>query len=156
MRTLAVPIAAGAMLALAALVGLTLVRPSIEPTRAELAHQIAAELRCPDCQGLSVADSPSGSATEIRSQIDDLLASGLSADQVRSHFVDRYGEWILLAPRAPIAWLLPGLLVLLGLAGLTAWIWRGATRPEGGGVSPQSTQAADRDRVRGEAEQLDA
>jgi cytochrome c-type biogenesis protein CcmH len=155
MRRLAVPIAAGASLALVALVGLTLLRPAAQPTRTELAQQLAGELRCPDCQGLSVADSPSGSAAEIRSQIDRLLAAGLSADQVRSHFVDRYGEWILLAPRAPIAWLLPGAVVLLGLAGLSAWIWRGAARRATGDLRPPPTQA-DRDRVRGEAEQLDA
>ena len=155
MRTLAVPVAAGATLALVALIGLTYLRPPGHPTQAELAHQIAGELRCPDCQGLSVADSPSGSATEIRTQVDQLLARGLSADQVRSHFVDRYGEWILLAPRAPIAWLLPGVVVLLGLAALTAWIWRGATRPTPVIPAPEPSQA-DRERVREEAERLDA
>jgi cytochrome c-type biogenesis protein CcmH len=155
MRRLAVPIAAGASLALVALLGLTLLRPAAQPTRTELAQQLAGELRCPDCQGLSVADSPSGSAAEIRSQIDRLLAAGLSEDQVRSHFVDRYGEWILLAPRAPIAWLLPGAVVLLALAGLSAWIWRGAARPSTGDLQPPPTHA-DRDRVRAEAEQLDA
>jgi cytochrome c-type biogenesis protein CcmH len=155
MRRLAVPIAAGASLALVALVGLTLLRPAVQPTRTDIAQQVAGELRCPDCQGLSVADSPSGSAAEIRNQIDQLLAAGLSADQVRSHFVDRYGEWILLAPRAPIAWLLPGAVVLLGLAGLSAWIWRAAARPSTGDLRLPPTQA-DRDRVRAEAEQLDA
>jgi cytochrome c-type biogenesis protein CcmH len=155
MRTLAVPVAAGAMLALVALIGLTYLRPPGHPTRAELAHQIAGELRCPDCQGLSVADSPSGSASEIRAQIDQLLAGGLSADQVRSHFVDRYGEWILLAPRAPIAWLLPGVVVGLALGALTAWIWRGATRPTPVLPAPHPSQA-DRERVRKEAERLDA
>jgi cytochrome c-type biogenesis protein CcmH len=155
MRTLAVPVAAGATLALVALIGLTYLRSPGHPTQAELAHQIAGELRCPDCQGLSVADSPSGSASEIRTQIDQLLASGLSPDQVRSHFVDRYGEWILLAPRAPIAWLLPGVVVLLALAALTAWIWRGATRPTPVIPAPQPSQA-DRERVRKEAERFDA
>jgi cytochrome c-type biogenesis protein CcmH len=155
MRRLAVPIAAGASLALVALVGLTLLRPAVQPTRTDIAQQVAGELRCPDCQGLSVADSPSGSAAEIRSQIDQLLAAGHSADQVRSHFVDRFGEWILLAPRAPIAWLLPGAVVLLGLAGLSAWIWRGVARPSTGDLRLPPTQA-DRDRVRAEAEQLDA
>jgi cytochrome c-type biogenesis protein CcmH len=155
MRSLALPIAAGALLALAALIGVTLVRPSAPPNRAEVAHQVASELRCPDCQGLSVADSPSGSAAEIRAQIDELLASGLSAEQVQSHFADRYGEWILLAPRAPLAWILPALVVLAGIAGLAAWLWRGRGRA---GVPDARTapNEADRERIGREAEQLDA
>jgi len=123
MRTLAVPVAAGATLALVALIGLTYLRPPGHPTQAELAHQIAGELRCPDCQGLSVADSPSGSATEIRTQVDQLLARGLSADQVRSHFVDRYGEWILLSPPRHGWNLLPWAVPIVGLlAGVTVWV----------------------------------
>jgi cytochrome c-type biogenesis protein CcmH len=155
MRSLALPVAAGALLALAALIGVTLVRPSAPPDRVEAAHQIASELRCPDCQGLSVADSPSGSAAEIRAQIDELLASGLSADEVKSHFADRYGEWILLAPRAPLAWILPVLVVLAGIAGLAAWIWR--RRGRATVVDDRAAPSlAERERIRREAEQLDA
>jgi len=116
LRRFAFPIALGALLALGGLVAVILLRPGAAPSQAELAHQIAADLRCPDCQGLSVADSSSASATEIRRQIDTQLSAGRSADQVKQSFVDRYGEWILLSPAAPIAWLLP-VGVLLAAAG---------------------------------------
>ena len=100
-------IALGALLALAALAVVVAVRPGPEPSAAERGETLARELRCPDCQGLSVADSPTSSAQEIRRQIDELVAGGASDQAVRDHFVARYGDWILLAPSSPLPWLVP-------------------------------------------------
>ena len=158
MRRLALPIAAGALLALAAIAALGALRPSTSSPAATL----AAELRCPDCEGLSVAESPSRSATEIRRQIDALLAEGRTPDAVRQHFVDRYGEWILLAPRSPLAWVAPVLLLGAGVAVFVTWL---RLRPGGlavgppGVAPPAATARPDDDvavrRVRDEAEALD-
>src|SRR5262249_51301950 len=62
-------------------------------------HDIAAQLRCVVCQNLSVADSPSEMASQMRAVIRERLATGERPDQVVQYFVDKYGEWILLAPR---------------------------------------------------------
>jgi cytochrome c-type biogenesis protein CcmH/NrfF len=169
MRSLAVPLAAGALLALAALIGVNLLRPVPTPSRAEIAHQIETQLRCPDCQSLSVADSTSQSAAEIRSQIDQLLAQGLAPEEVRQHFISRYGSWILLAPQATIAWVLPFLVLFAGGVALAVWVWRGrnaaarAAEPvpgevagAGPGVDGNRTDAARLAAVRDEAESLDA
>jgi cytochrome c-type biogenesis protein CcmH len=152
-RRFAFPIALGALLALGGLVAVIVLRPGGAPTQAELAHQIAADLRCPDCQGLSVADSSSASAMEIRRQVDAQLSAGRSADQVKQSFVDRYGEWILLSPAAPIAWLLPVGVLLAAVVVLVLWISR-ARGPERPAVSAVSE--VDRARAREEAEALDA
>src|SRR5574337_478685 len=73
--------------------------------------RLAAELRCPVCQNLSVADSPSEMATQMREVIHEKLKNGESPDQIRNYFVSRYGEWILLSPARQgfnwLAWLLP-------------------------------------------------
>ncbi len=108
-------VAVGALLALLAILAILWLAPvaATEPVRADA---LAAELRCPDCQGLSVADSQTASAREIRRQIDELVASGASDADVRAHFVDRYGEWILLAPTSPAAWILPFAALALGVA----------------------------------------
>ncbi len=111
------------------------------------------ELRCPDCQGLSVADSPTQSAREIRRQIDVLLADGTSDDAVRQHFVDRYGEWILLAPTAAAAWILPFAVILAGMAVLGAPA-TDAGRSSGG--SSRLLTEEERRRIRADAEALDA
>ncbi|MBA2264405.1 MAG: cytochrome c-type biogenesis protein CcmH, partial [Chloroflexi bacterium] len=107
MRRLLPAVALGGLLALLA-VGLVLaLRPGVEPSAAERTDALARELRCPDCQGLSVADSPTRSAQEIRRQISSLVAGGAGDEEVRGHFVARYGEWILLAPSSPAYWVIP-------------------------------------------------
>ncbi|MBW3606668.1 MAG: cytochrome c-type biogenesis protein CcmH [Actinobacteria bacterium] len=86
-------------------------------------EQIAASLRCPTCQGLSVADSPSQLADGMRDIITEQVAAGRSSDQIRGWFVDRYGPWILLSPptRGPgaVAWVLPVAAIMLGV--VVAW-----------------------------------
>lgn len=153
-RRLVFPIALGAVLALGGLIALMVLRPGLSPTQPQVAHEIAAELRCPDCQGLSVADSSSASATEIRRQIEAQLSAGRSSDQVRQSFVDRYGEWILLSPAAPIAWLLPLGVLLAAIGILVVWIGR-ARKPEPPAAIPAVSEM-DRARAREEAEALDA
>jgi cytochrome c-type biogenesis protein CcmH len=147
-------VALGALLALVA-IGLVLaVRPPPEPTAAERADALARELRCPDCQGLSVADSPTSSAREIQRQVDEMLAGGATDAQVRDHFVARYGTWILLAPSSPLPWLVPIAVVLAGIGGLLAWlVARRAPVPSAPSYAPSEEE---RRRLHEEAEALDA
>jgi len=146
-------IALGALVALAALAVVVAVRPGPEPSAAERGEALASELRCPDCQGLSVADSPTSSAREIRRQIDELLAGGASDDEVRAHFVARYGQWIRLAPSAVLFWIVPFVALALGVA-LLAVRLRGS-RPAAGRAA-KTLSAEERRRLHEEAEALDA
>lgn len=61
---------------------------------------VASQLRCPVCQGESIQDSPADLAVEMRGVVREQLAAGRSPDEVKAYFVERYGEWILLAPPA--------------------------------------------------------
>lgn len=146
-------IAAGCLLAVGALVALLAFGPRAEPSPVERAGALAAELRCPDCQGLSVADSPTSSAREIRRQIDDLIAGGATDEEVRAHFVARYGEWIRLAPSATALWALPFVVLALGVALLLAWL---RARRAPAAPAPPAVDAEERRRLREEAEALDA
>ena len=164
LRPLAFVVGAAALLALLALGAVTMLRPTGSASVAQQADAIAAELRCPTCEGLSVADSPSAPAAEIRRQVAALLAEGRSPDEVKRHFVDRYGEWILLAPSAPWAWLVPP--VAIGLAGVALVAWIRRSRPTGGAGTPgrgrseapdaEAATARYGERVREELEALDA
>ncbi len=92
------------------------------PTVAQRAHELATELRCPDCQALSVADSPSSSARAILVDLQRRAAAGQSDAAIRRVYVDRYGESILLKPSSSgfgiLVWGLPVVAVALALAGL--------------------------------------
>jgi cytochrome c-type biogenesis protein CcmH len=140
---------------LAALVAVLLLRPQPEASTAERARQIASGLRCPDCQGLSVADSPTAAAQEISRQVDAMVAAGATEQEVRDHFVARYGEWILLSPSTPAWWLIPFAAVLVGTAALGWWLLRGrGDRASAHRGAPLSE--AERRRLHDEAEALDA
>jgi cytochrome c-type biogenesis protein CcmH len=106
---------------------------SVVPVDAR-AQEIAAGLRCPVCQNLSVADSPSRLAGEMRAEIVSRLRVGASPDDVRAYFVDRYGAWILLEPPRRGFDLIPWLVPIVGLvAGAAVWvaIVRRRSRPVG-------------------------
>ena len=57
-------------------------------------------LRCPVCQGESIQESPAELAKEMRQVVREQLAAGKSSDEVKAYFVSKYGEWILLQPKA--------------------------------------------------------
>ena len=84
----------------------------------ERARAIEAQLRCPTCQGLSIADSPATSAAQMRSVIREQLAAGSSDDAVRAFFVARYGRCIRLDPPASgpdlALWLAPAAILVGG------------------------------------------
>lgn len=80
---------------------------------------IAATLRCPVCQGESIQESPSELAQQMRSVVREKLKAGESPEQIKSYFVSRYGEWILLEPKMTgfnvIIYVLPVVLIIGGL-----------------------------------------
>ncbi|MCX7620871.1 MAG: cytochrome c-type biogenesis protein CcmH [Acidimicrobiales bacterium] len=120
----------GVVLAVAA----TGTRPAA--TDAERVDAVAKTLRCPTCQGESVAVSEALISQEIRADIRRRLTAGESPDQIRAYYVSTYGEGILLTPSATgtgaAVWVLPVVVAVLCLAGLVVafrrWRTRGALR----------------------------
>ncbi len=82
-------------------------------------EEVASLMRCPVCQGLSVADSPTPLAAAMKNEVRELLAAGYSRAQVLAYFEQSYGEFIRLAPRAEgfnlTVWLAPAALLVLGV-----------------------------------------
>ncbi len=111
---------AGALLVAAVSLGVVAARAGGEPhTFGERVRSVAEDLRCPVCQGLSVADSPSSLARQMRASIARDLRAGRTPDEIKASLVDSYGEWILLAPSGSglnlVAWVAPALLFAAGL-----------------------------------------
>jgi len=116
-------------------------------------YEVASQLRCVVCQNLSVADSPSEMAGQMRAIVRDRLAAGESPEQVRQYFVDRYGEWILLAPRRRgfnlLVWGVPVAAVGIGLT-IAILLLRRWTRVGRARVAPPAVDAAMSARIRRE------
>jgi cytochrome c-type biogenesis protein CcmH len=88
--------------------------PDIE----EQTRAISAELRCVVCQNLSVADSPSEMAQQMRASVREQLQAGKSPQEIKDFFVSKYGEWVLLSPTNTgfnrLLWWLPLTVLIIG------------------------------------------
>lgn len=117
----------------------------------ERTHAVAALMRCPSCQGLSVADSHTAASAAMRAKIERLLALGYSEEQVLSYFEASFGEFIRLAPRSEgfnlVVWIAPVAALLVGF-GLVAWRVRSARRSRRAAADLERF----RERVRAEVE----
>jgi cytochrome c-type biogenesis protein CcmH len=103
------------------------------PVSEDTVHDVAAQLRCVVCQSLSVADSPSETAHEMKDIIRERLAAGESPEQVRAYFVEKYGDWILLSPPRQgfslLVWVVPFAGLGLGLVLVLLVVRRWSRRP---------------------------
>src|SRR5205807_8290223 len=91
--------------------------------------RITAELRCPVCQGLSVKDSPSETARQMRDLVAERVREGKTDAEIEAEFRTAYGDWVLLSP--PIAsW--SGLVWLAPLAAVAAGVVLATGRVRGG------------------------
>ena len=120
-----------------------------ELTADERIDQITTELRCPVCQGLSVKDSTSETARQMRDLVAQRVHEGKSNAEIEAEFRAAYGDWIFLSP--PVAsW--SGLVWLVPIAALGAGLVLASGRLRGGEaptpIEPSPTQvAALRERV---------
>jgi cytochrome c-type biogenesis protein CcmH len=123
-------------IALAVLVVVVIVvaaSPGGDRSDADRARGLAAELRCPDCEGLSVAASSTAGGRTIRADIRERVGRGESDADIRQVYVDRYGESILLNPEGSglgiIVWAVPVVVLVLGAAGLALAMRRWRAQP---------------------------
>jgi cytochrome c-type biogenesis protein CcmH/NrfF len=95
-------------------------------------RELSSKLRCVVCQGLSLQDSPSQLAQEMRGIVREKLEEGMTPDEVKEYFVARYGEWVLLAPEPKgfnlVVYVLP-IAMLFGGAGFVFFTARKWIRP---------------------------
>jgi cytochrome c-type biogenesis protein CcmH len=97
------------------------------------AHAIGERLACPICEGLSVADSPSALAQQMRAVITEQIAAGDTDAQIQQYFVARYGPGILLTPPKQgftlLAWWVPLLFIVASALGIGLAAYRWSRRP---------------------------
>jgi len=97
-------------------------------TVAQRAAVIEANVRCPACTDLSVAQSNSTTAIAVRHQIESMVASGSSTADIDQTLVSEYGQTILLTPPdsggIPLIWLIPLVLGVGAVAAVGVLFWR--------------------------------
>ncbi len=108
------------LVALAVIVGALWPRGETVRTDAERSEHIASRLRCPFCNGESIADATSRVARDLEVVIGEQVAAGRTDEQIYEFFAERYGESLLLDP--PLTgwgwalWVLPLGALVLGVA----------------------------------------
>lgn len=94
-------------------------------------NDIGALLRCPVCQGLSVTDSPSSMARNMKAEVREKLAQGYDQEQILASFEHSYGEFVRLQPSMRgvnlLVWLGP-LAGLLAGGAVVAWALKRSSR----------------------------
>jgi cytochrome c-type biogenesis protein CcmH len=84
------------------------------------------------CQGESIQDSPAELAAQMKSLVREQLVSGRSEAQVFEYFTAKYGQWILLEPKAEginlLVYWLPVMFLVVGAGGIVFAVKRW-TRP---------------------------
>ena len=105
-------------------------------------EEVAGVMRCPVCQGLSIADSSTLSAIAIKNQVRAFLAEGFSQAQILTYFEQSYGEFIRLEPKPQgfnlVVWIAPILVLLIGIALVIRWA---RVSPKATGVRAGETDA---------------
>lgn len=121
--------------------------PLRDAALARRTQEVGALLRCPVCQGMSVADSPAEMAVNMKEQVRELLARGYTEQQILSYFEQSYGQFVLLRPKfegvTGMIWVLP--LIALAAGGLAVAVaLRKLSRPaENPPPSENSTEPSD-------------
>jgi cytochrome c-type biogenesis protein CcmH len=100
---------------------------STPPTDAERVQTLASAIKCPFCNGESLAESQSSVAAEYRVIIAQRVADGATDDEVIEEFAENFGDSYILdtsTSRWSFAlWIIPALAIAAGAAVVT-WMYR--------------------------------
>lgn len=91
-------------------------------------RDVASDLRCPTCVGLSVLESDAPFSKQIKDEVTNQLKAGKSHEDILTFFTERYGPWILRVPPktgvSVLAWAIPLAVLLAGPLAVWFLVWR--------------------------------
>lgn len=123
-----------------------------QPAAADVALEkrvtaLSSELRCLVCQNQTIADSNAPLAVDLRNQVREKLAEGMSEGDIIDFMVARYGEFVLYRPPVKAAtlllWFGPPLLLLIAL-----WLFARTVRRRRAAAAPAPLNAEEQARAR--------
>lgn len=113
-------------------------------TAAERSYALARRIRCPQCDGQSVAESDVVVSREIRRDIAARVTQGQSDAEILDAYVQSYGRDVLLEPPttgvSAVVWWLPALVAAAAVGGLVGVLRRAPTAfaDDGGTERPRA------------------
>lgn len=120
-----------------------------DPALEARARDLSQGLRCLVCRNENIDDSDAALARDLRILLRDRISAGDTDEQAVAFIVDRYGEYVLLAPKATgtalVVWLAGPAMLVLGGIGAVAMVRRRARAPAPEALSAQ--EEADLDTV---------
>ncbi|MBL0172049.1 MAG: cytochrome c-type biogenesis protein CcmH [Gemmatimonadaceae bacterium] len=106
--------------------------PGVDTVLDARVKMVSSRLRCPVCQGESIQDSPAELSAQMRTLVREQLYNGKSEQEVLDYFLQKYGQWILLEPKAEginlLVYWLPVFFIVIGGGGIAMAV-RKWTRP---------------------------
>lgn len=134
---------AKAMLAVLALVVLCAAAPAVlaqSPVLNDDVLEVAKQLNCPTCAGRNLADCPTDTCLQWKTEIAAQLQQGKTAADVMAYFQQRFGTTVLQEPpkagQTLVLWVVP-VVAFVGLAVAAVIVVRRASQPR-----PASVPAA--------------
>ncbi len=77
------------------------------------------EFRCPMCKNNNLAGTNSQVAMDLRRELQELVVSGASDDEIVEFMVSRYGDFVLYRPQAKgktlVVWIVPAVILFAAL-----------------------------------------
>ena len=116
-----------------------------DPAKEARARALFKDVRCLVCQSQSIDESDAPLAHDLRQVIRQQVADGRSDGDIERFLVSRYGQFVLLTPKASlgnaILWIGPLLVIAAGAAALVA---RGRKAPEPTSLTVQEEAELDK------------
>lgn len=110
---------------IAALVVAVALTVSVRPEAESRVSHIGSRIKCPVCQGESIADSPSQMARDMMALIEERVTEGASDVAIEAEILAAYSGAVLLDPplsgRTLALWLVPPAVALVGLGVIIRW-----------------------------------
>ena len=100
---------------------------SFTPQQLKSIRKVEARIMAPCCYTQTILDHDSEVAAQMRAQVEQMVASGMSEEAIQNYYKARYGERILVTPdgwNGVIAWSVPWIALASGCAIVVLFIRR--------------------------------
>jgi cytochrome c-type biogenesis protein CcmH len=98
---------------------------STRPATVDRVEQIGTRIKCPVCQGESIANSPSQMAEDMMDLVSERVSAGVPDEEIVDELLGSYTGAVLLDPPASgatlVLWLAPLAVLVLGVAVILWW-----------------------------------